>query len=57
MSQISKSKDFQRGLWVLEVTYHFKASGRAVNRHDRFYDLVFRNFYVLLAAILKRLRI
>ena len=29
MSQISKRKDFQQGLWVLEVTYHFKAG--AVN--------------------------
>ena len=27
--QISKWKDFQWGLWVLEVTYHFKAG--AVN--------------------------
>ena len=25
LSQISYWKDFQWGLWVLEVTYHFKA--------------------------------
>ena len=40
MSQISKWKDFQKGLWVLEqeVTYRFKAG--AAN-HDQFYDLGF----------------
>ena len=51
MSQISKWKDFQRRLWVLEVsTCHFKAGD--VNMMS---ILLFRfcNFYVLLAAILK----
>ena len=51
MSQISKWKDFQQELWVLEVTYHFKAG--AVNIRINFMIFRFCNFSVLLVAILK----
>jgi len=52
MSQISKWKDFQKGLWVLEqeVTYRFKAGAVNITVNLRF---GFCNFYVQLAAILK----
>ena len=39
MSQISQWEDFQQGLWVLEVTCHFKAG--AVKHHNQFYELSF----------------
>ena len=51
MSQISYWKDFQWRLWVLEVTYHFKAG--AVNITINFTSYRFCNFYVFLAAILR----
>ena len=52
MSQISKWKDFQKGLWVLEqeVTYRFEAG--AVNI-TIYFTIWVCNFYVQLAAILK----
>ena len=54
MSQISYWKDFQGRLWVLEVTYHFKAE--AVDIMINFTSLIglkICNFCVLLAAILR----
>ena len=58
MSQISKWNGLPEGLRVLEVTYHLKAGARAVNTTNNFMIYVFIcNFYVLLATILKRLRI
>jgi len=36
MFQISKCKDFPRGLLVLKVSYHFKAGVYVANIHDQF---------------------
>ena len=45
MSQMSYWKDFQWRLWVLEVTYHFKAGAVNLTSHLRVIGFVISMFF------------